>query len=196
MDLLRTFISVEIPDSIKNLMLSKQEELRTAMGPAAGAVRWSRPEGTHLTLQFLGDVPAASIAEIADRMCAGCEGGRPLELALGRTGAFPGIVKPRVLWMGLEGDTGHLQTLQSRIAEQLATLGYKPDKPFKPHITLGRVRDTVRRNEMDAISHALRLQENSPINLHPFTAYRVSLMRSELHPGGSIYTELAGIELA
>jgi RNA 2',3'-cyclic 3'-phosphodiesterase len=195
METLRTFVAVELPQEIRGLLAAKQDELRAAMGRAAGAVRWSRSEGVHLTLQFLGDVPADLISRIADAVRQGCTGQEPLELILGRTSAFPGLTRPRVLWMGLEGETGRLQMLQTHISDRLSELGYRPDKPFQPHVTLGRVRDTVRRDELETISWALRQQENKPIERRPFTAYHVSLMKSELRPGGSVYTELAGIEL-
>ena len=195
MDTLRTFVAVELPEEIQALLAAKQDELRAAMGRSEGAVRWSRPEGMHLTLQFLGGVPANLVPAIADGVRQGCVGQKPVSLALGRTSAFLGITRPRVLWMGLEGDTGRLQGLQTAIAERLKPLGYTPDKPFQPHVTLGRVRQTARRDELEAISWVLRQQENKPIDKRPFTTHHVSLMKSELQPGGSVYTELAGIEL-
>ena len=196
METLRAFIAVELPEEFRDLLAAKQDELRAAMGRSAGAVRWSRPEGMHLTLQFLGDVPADFVSQIGDSMREGCVGQKPVGLSLGRTGAFPGITRPRVLWLGLEGDTGRLQTLQARISERLKPLGYRPDKPFQPHVTLGRTRDTARRDELETISWALKQQENKPIDRTPFTAHHVSLMKSDLRPGGSIYTELAGVDLA
>jgi 2'-5' RNA ligase len=195
MESIRSFIAVELPEEVRDLLAAKQEELRAALGRSAGALRWSRPEGTHLTLQFLGDVPADVIPQIGEAVREGCAGQRPIGLVLSRTSSFPGITRPRVLWMGLEGDTGRLQTLQARIAERLKPLGYSPDKPFQPHVTLGRVRDTARRDELETISWALRQQENKPADRTHFTAHHVSLMKSELRPGGSIYTELAGLEL-
>ena len=125
----------------------------------------------------------------------GCAGQPVIELTLARTSAFPGITRPRVVWMGLEGDTGRLVTLQARISQRLKPLGYTPDKAFQPHITLARVRDTAQKLELATISTALRLQENKPIDRVPFIARRVSLIKSELKPGGSVYTELAGVEL-
>jgi 2'-5' RNA ligase len=195
METLRTFIAVELPAEIRNLLAARQDELRAAMGTASAAVRWSRPEGMHLTLQFLGDVPSDRIQPIATAVREGCAARKSIALVLGRTGAFPGLTRPRVLWIGLEGDTGRLQTLQSHIAERLQALGYRPDKPFQPHVTLGRLRDTARRDESETVSWALRAQENKPIERVPFSAHHVSLMQSELRPGGSIYTELAGFEL-
>lgn len=195
METLRTFVAVEIPAEIHDLMAAKQQEIRAVIGDANKVMRWSRPESTHLTLQFLGDVPAAHIPALADAVRAGCADQPVIELTLARTSAFPGITRPRVLWMGLEGDTGRLVTLQTRIANNLIALGYRPDKPFQPHITLARVRDTAQKLDLASISLALRLQENKPIDRVPFTAQHVSLIKSELKPGGSVYTELAGIEL-
>lgn len=196
METLRTFVAVALPEEIRGLLGSKQDELRAAMGRAVPAMRWTRPEGSHLTLQFLGEVPANMVPRIADGVRLACAGQVPVDLALTRTSAFPGIVKPRVLWMGLEGDTGRLQALQARIAEQLKALGFRADKPFQPHITLGRVREVVQHADLLMISRALQQQENIPIRRTPFTADHVSLMRSELKPGGSVYTELVGVELA
>ena len=195
METLRTFVAVELPAEIHDLMAAKQQEIRAVIGAANSVMRWSRPEATHLTLQFLGDVPAAMISTIADAVREGCAGQQVIELTLARTSAFPGITRPRVLWMGLEGDTGRLVTLQTRISDRLKALGYKPDKAFQPHITLARVRDTAQKMELATVSTALRLQENKPIDRVPFIARRVSLIKSELKPGGSVYTELAGIDL-
>ncbi|MEO5953092.1 MAG: RNA 2',3'-cyclic phosphodiesterase [Chloroflexia bacterium] len=195
METVRAFVAVEVPEEIHALMATKQQEIRGIIGPANGIMRWSRPESTHLTLQFLGDVPTSMIPAIADAVKDGCAEQPTIELTLARTSAFPGITRPRVLWMGLEGDTGRLVTLQSRISERLKELGYRPDKPFQPHITLARVRDTAQKIELAAISLALQLQENKPIDRVPFTARHISLIKSELRPGGSVYTELAGIEL-
>lgn len=195
METVRAFVAVELPEEIHELMAAKQQEIRGVIGSANSVMRWSRPESTHLTLQFLGDVPTSLIPALADAVMDGCAGQPKIELTLARTSAFPGITRPRVLWMGLEGDTGRLVTLQSRIAERLKALGYRPDKPFQPHITLARVRDTAQKVELATISLALRLQENKPIDRVPFTARHVSLIKSELRPGGSVYTELAEVEL-
>lgn len=195
MDTLRAFIAVELPDQIHKLMAAKQDELRAAMGRASEVVRWARSESTHLTLQFLGDIAEDAVPGIAYAIHQGALGQQPIQLTLSRTSAFPGITRPRVLWMGLEGETGRLVTLQSRVSARLKTLGYEPDKPFQPHITLARVRDNATRADLDAIAWALRQQENKPIEHIPFTANHISLIKSELRPGGSVYTELVGIPL-
>jgi RNA 2',3'-cyclic 3'-phosphodiesterase len=195
MDTIRTFVAVELPAEIRKRLADTQAQLRGSMGGAEKAVRWSRVEGVHLTLQFLGDVPPGSIDAILGGVRSGCAGAMPVDLILGSVGAFPTVEKPRVLWLGLDGDTARLQTLQASIAKHLSALGYQPDKPFRPHITLGRVRDHATRDELAAISRALQQAGSRPVLPASFTAHEVSLMRSDLKPIGAVYMALGVVKL-
>ena len=195
MDTIRTFIAVEIPVEVRALLADKQDELQHAMGAARRAVRWSRSDGMHLTLQFLGDVPLNAPTTILEAVRAGCRGISAITLGVGNVGAFPTLERPRVLWLGLEGDTDRLQTLQAKIARLLSGLGYKPDKPFQPHITLGRIREGATRDELATISNALVSASKRPPVHATFTAHQVSLMKSDLLPGGAVYTCLGVEEL-
>jgi RNA 2',3'-cyclic 3'-phosphodiesterase len=194
-EMVRTFVAVELPAEIRDLLAGVQGELREAMGVAERAVRWSRVEGVHLTLQFLGDVPVEAVTGILEAVRLGCADARAMDLEVGKVGAFPTVDRPRVLWLGLEGDIAQLQALQASIARRLGALGYQPDKPFKPHVTLGRVREHVSRDEVAAISQALRQVRSQPVARGSFTAHDVSLMRSDLKPTGAVYTALGVVEL-
>jgi len=195
MEMVRTFVAVELPADIRGRLADTQAQLRGAIGGAERAVRWSRADGVHLTLQFLGDVPSGSIHAILGGVRAGCAGATPIGLLLGSVGAFPTVEKPRVLWLGLNGDAVHLQTLQTGIARQLGALGYQPDKPFKPHITLGRVREHVSKDELAGISRALQMVAGKSTQHPSFTVHEVSLMKSDLQPAGAVYTALGVVEL-
>ena len=195
MDTIRTFVAVELPAEIRKRLADTQSQLRGFMGRAEKAVRWSRADGVHLTLQFLGDVPPGSFDAILEAVRAGCAGALPVDLILGHIGAFPTVEKPRVLWLGLEGHAAQLSTLQAAISRQLGVLGYQPDKPFKPHITLGRVREHATRDELTGISRALQ-DVAGKSTAHPlFTVHQVSLMKSDLQPAGAVYTALGVVEL-
>jgi 2'-5' RNA ligase len=191
---LRAFVAVELPVGTHEVLATIQNELRSAMGRASAGVRWTRPESVHVTLQFLGDIPSSRVSEITAAIADACAGAKPLHVALNGIGAFPNVTRPRVLWIGLEGDIGKLSSLAAGIAERLKPLGYKPDKPFQPHITLGRVRETVRPEELRAISQALATQARHPTTT-AFTVGSISLMQSHLQPGGSVYTQLANVKL-
>ena len=110
-------------------------------------------------------------------------------------GAFPNVSRPRVVWVGLEGDIDPLRNIAARIAERLKPLGYKPDKPFNPHITLGRVRDTVRSDELGVISGVVASTGAHRPSNAAFVVNSVSLMESRLQPGGSVYAQLANVSL-
>jgi 2'-5' RNA ligase len=191
---IRAFIAVELLHEIRRLLAKQQDELKRAMGSTERGVRWSRSEGVHLTLQFLGNVPPSVIPSISQAIRDACAGAQPASLSLGAVGAFPNVTRPRVLWVGLEGDIGKLSSLAGSIAERLKPLGYKPDKPFQPHITLGRVRETVRPDELRAISLALSAHVNRPAK-STFVVSSISLMQSYLQAGGSVYTQLANVKL-
>jgi RNA 2',3'-cyclic 3'-phosphodiesterase len=191
----RSFIAVELPDTLCSLLSSTQERLRQELGHSANAVRWVRPEGIHLTLQFLGDVPQPTLAEIETRLRAACRGAHRIDMQLDHLGVFPNPRRPCVVWVGLRGELDELHALERAIERQLAPLGFKPDKPFNPHLTLGRVREQARPDEVRAISETvagLSLDRERAIS---FTADAVSLMKSDLQPGGAVYTQLARVEL-
>jgi RNA 2',3'-cyclic 3'-phosphodiesterase len=195
MEMVRTFVAVELPADIRKRLADTQAQLRGTMGGAEGAVRWSRTDGVHLTLQFLGDVPSGSIDAILGGVRAGCAGAKPVDLILGSVGAFPTVEKPRVLWLGLNGDAAQLQTLQAGISKKLGALGYQPDKPFKPHITLGRVREHVSKDELVSISRGLQVVAGKSTPHPSFTIHEVSLMKSDLQPAGAVYTALGVVEV-
>src|SRR4051794_7816732 len=94
----RAFVAVELSDEIRRLLERWQGELRAAMGRAETAVRWTRPESVHVTLQFLGDVPIDLVSRIGEAIRQGCVGAQPVKLAVGGIGAFPNSGRPRVLW--------------------------------------------------------------------------------------------------
>lgn len=191
---IRAFVAVELPDEILSHLEAVQRGLKEALGPAAGAVRWVRPEGVHLTLQFLGDVPRTQVPAIEQALRDACAGARPTEVHTAGVGVFPNPNRPRVLWIGLEGDLQPLFDVERAIGRALSPLGYKPDKPFNPHMTLGRVRDHIRPDEAAAIAKALADAAKHPPPPVDFTADSVSLMQSTLQPGGSQYRRLASVE--
>lgn len=185
---IRAFVAVELPGEVQARLSSIQHALQAGMGEAAGAVRWSRPEGTHLTLQFLGDVRADSLPLVESAVVEGCEGMRSMELSLGEIGTFPNLRRPRVVWVGVSGELDLLHRVERSIEGRLKPLGYAPDKPFNPHLTLGRVREGATASEREAIASAIA---QTPVRVSAaFRVESVTLMRSQPLSGGSLYTSI------
>ena len=107
-------------------------------------VRWVADEGLHLTLKFYGEVAPERLEVIGEAVRQAGEGAEPLPLRLADLGAFPGGGRARVLWVGIEGPPA-LELLQDRLERRSDAIGFPPEgQPFRPHVTLGRVREGER----------------------------------------------------
>ena len=103
-------------------------------------VRWVAVPSIHLTLKFLGEIDQTIIPELAESLRLSSESENGLEFHLGGLGCFPNYKNPRVIWCGLGGDTDALVRLQQKVEVACAGLGFSfEDRPFHPHLTLGRV---------------------------------------------------------
>jgi 2'-5' RNA ligase len=155
---------------------------------ALEGVRWTRPEGIHLTLKFFGDIDRDAIGSIADIVEKKTETFKRLSLTIGRLGAFPTVNRARVLWIGVEGEIEKLASLQGGMDEGFEVLGFeKETRSFKPHLTLGRARSS--RGMITGLREVMESVRYDDPN--PFSAEGLSLFKSDLGPGGAVYTKLA-----
>lgn len=115
--------------------------LERAAGPAAGGVRWARPEALHLTVRFLGEVEEARVEEVKAAVAGAAAAAPALRLEVGGAGAFPSSRRAGVVWLGLAGDLEGLARLGQDLDARLLLLGLPPrDHPLAPHLTVGRAR--------------------------------------------------------
>jgi 2'-5' RNA ligase len=179
----RLFVALEPPEPVRRRLALLAAELRRGAGRAADDVRWVEPEKIHLTLQFLGAVPEERVAAVTEAVRAAAAAGRPLSLEVKGAGGFPNARRPRVVWAGLAGDVEPLAALAQDLGRRLAPLGFPPDdRPFSPHLTLGRARD--RRGApglAGALAHAAQADGA------PWRAGELVLVESHLSPKGPRY---------
>jgi RNA 2',3'-cyclic 3'-phosphodiesterase len=159
--------------------------------PAARDVAWVAPGNLHLTLKFLGAVPEVRIEPIAGALTEVGKDSSPFEARIRGLGAFPSAGRPRVVWAGVADGAPEMVELAGRVDAALAALGVPRDeRPFSPHVTLGRVRRPARNPVLaDALGSA---------GTREFGRIRVAslaLVRSELEPRGARYTKLASVRL-
>jgi 2'-5' RNA ligase len=179
---IRTFIALELPPAVISLLAKVQEDLKSTRLRA----KWVRPENIHLTLKFLGNIDPGDIDKIGGAMLEAVDDFAGIDLVARGVGVFPGIKRPRVIWVGLGGQIQSLFTMQRMLEDKLADLGFnKEKKPFKGHLTLGRFRQTVKSNMIRQImrEYANRYSEE-------FTARRILLFKSDLKPTGAVYSQL------
>lgn len=190
---LRVFVAIELPEGIRAALEGVQQRLAAARLP----LRLVRPESIHLTLAFIGDIPAPALPALTGAVETVAAGVPLFTLRAEGLGMFPNARRPRVVWAGVEGDPddrARLAALHSGLAQALRAAGFTSDPRFDPHLTLGRVHDRATPPEAAAIGTAVQAL-TLPTGL-TFTAAHVSIMQSELRPGGTVYTRLAALPLA
>ena len=191
--MVRTFVAIELDDVLCDALTHVQERLRHSEGGRAG--RWVNPKGIHLTLKFLGDVPATMLDQVRQAVERACQGVAPFTLTLGGLGCFPNVRRPRVVWVGVRDAAGCLAPLQRAVEGELEHLGFpREQRGFQPHLTLARVKEGAAVDEVAALG---KMVAESPVSdLASMTVNAVSVMKSDLHPEGAIYTELCRIPLS
>lgn len=189
---LRLFVAIELGERALQALGTLQTQLRQN-GLVARDLRWVRPEGVHLTLRFLGEVDARRLADIESALAQAVRGVSPHRLTLGRLGTFGSKGAPRVLWVDLQGDLETLRALQERVEDQIGPLGFpREDRRFSPHLTLARVRLESARSVAESLAQAIACV---PVPEAEIDSREVSLMRSRLGKGGTVYTRLAAFPL-
>ncbi|MEJ2235735.1 MAG: RNA 2',3'-cyclic phosphodiesterase [Syntrophobacterales bacterium] len=186
--MIRSFIAIDFPEETRKALEDIQRELKQC----GAGVRWVRPSSIHLTLKFLGNIQAAQVDDIALAVAQGVRDHPPITLGAAGLGAFPSLRKPRVLWIGMEGEVQRLTRIQSRVENALEPLGFvRESRPFRPHLTIGRVKDRRRLQSLIDAMAELKIPE-----FDSFDVTEIILYKSDLRPTGAIYTKLHRMPLA
>jgi len=180
---LRAFVAVALDDPARVALAEIIASLRR--GPGGGDVRWVRPENLHVTLCFLGNAAPARLAELATGLRAAAAGLHPFALRLGAVALFPSPRRPRVVSCEV-GPVAPLAQLARTVHAAASRCGFAlEERAFRPHLTLGRVRQRKRISVTASVTpppHAVPVDE-------------IVLYRSRLGPTGAQYTPLERIAL-
>src|SRR4030042_3436545 len=188
---IRSFIAIELPEEVKAGLRRIQTELKL---PGHTFVKWVATESVHLTLKFLGNIPPQKVAEITGVMEQASQGIGPFQLEVTEVGDFPNLRQPPVLWVGIKGDIDKLVTWQQRIDNGLIPLGFaKETRAFTPHLTLARLREGCSPGDRRDFGEMVA---KTPVEVsYKLNVANLSLMKSQLSPGGAVYSRLAEVKL-
>jgi 2'-5' RNA ligase len=185
--LLRSFLAIELPKSIQKKIEEVQRDLKTSHAD----VKWVHPENIHLTLKFFGNIEESKVEPILQSIGRLIQKTLPFSMKVQGVGAFPHSKNPRVIWMGLMDGEEVLATVQKELEETLAKIGFEPeDRPFQPHLTLGRVKTSRGKDDLVGKMEKHREEEFGSVEVE-----EVVLFKSELKPTGAIYTPLRKLRL-
>ena len=170
-----------------NLALSVGEEMakiQAILQKSKGDIRWVKPQGFHLTFQFLGNIEQTQVDPILTELRATARLQPPFRVRTQGLGVFPSLKRPRVLWAGLTGQG--LKELNTKIEPALGSLGFPAEgHAFRPHITLGRVRS---QRGWDQVLE--RVKEYLQYDFGESLIDTVTLYQSDCEPGGTVYIPL------
>jgi len=188
----RAFIAIDVPSAARQIMAGAIRELADQV---PGSVRWVEPQGIHLTLKFLGDIPAQDTADILAALKSPVQQVPAFSLQLAGLGMFPNARRPRVVWAGVDGQLEALANLQQCVEGVLSEMNYATERQtFSPHLTLGRVRERIspgaRRRIIQTMSSA-SIQTSDP-----WLVEEIRLFRTTLTPQGSIHTSMGVVPMA
>jgi 2'-5' RNA ligase len=182
----RTFVAVDLVPEVRTAIL----RLKADLARVRSEVRWVRDEALHATIKFLGSVPGERLGDVRDAVARAAASVASFSARVRGLGAFPSIKRPRVLWVGLEAPA--LGKLAEEVEGALLPLGFAADeRPFHSHVTLGRVSGQRGWTSVEAILKAHWTDDFGTSPVDHVTGYR-----SDLRPGGAVYTILWTIGLA
>ena len=192
MTTLRTFVAIELGEGLCDHLASLQDRLDGQL--SSRSVRWVRPGGIHLTLKFLGDTRLEQVEAVKVALDRAVSPIPPFTVSVGGLGCFPNSRRPRIVWVGLYEPTGTLASLRDAVETHIAPLGFPTEKrPFRPHLTLGRVHRRASKSEVREIGEVV--QASVIGELDEMSVKEVSYIKSELKPSGAVYTILHEAQL-
>ena len=173
---MRTFIAVEIHnEEVLNAIAKIQSDFKIKATPV-------NKQNMHFTLLFLGEITEEAAENVKKELSS--VSFKPIEVKFTHIGAFPNPRFPRVVWIGVdEVASKQLIGLASQVEKKLEPLGFKSDKPFKPHLTIFRIKNK-------AVDISQTLEKFKAIDLGKEVITELKLKQSILTPNGPIYSDL------
>jgi 2'-5' RNA ligase len=189
--IIRAFIAIELPEIIQQAIIKQTARLRQNI--SGDLIRWTPVGNIHLTLKFLGDVPSNHLDFVKQSLAQTAKSSLSFDLQVGGLGSFPNSKQPRILWVGIHAPP-ELNTLQENIDTAMDRLGYKKeDRPFSPHLTLGRARPNI--SPENSVKIRDTLQSIQLGNIGTARVNSVHLIKSNLNSTGPEYTNLFSANL-
>ncbi len=179
--MLRLFIAMPLPHEVE----VELDRLLGLLRPKGPDVKWVAAKNVHLTIKFLSETDEELVPKIKTAIDQTCAGYQPFESVIDQVGGFPGLKNPRVIWVGGSQPIEAAARMAAEIDRRMHELGFeKETRPFKAHLTLGRVREG---RSVAVLSSFLESFELTPI---PLKLDRLVLFKSTLTPKGSIYERI------
>jgi RNA 2',3'-cyclic 3'-phosphodiesterase len=184
----RVFLAIHLPAQIRSRAAAQSERLRELVPDASAS--WTREDNMHLTIKFIGEVPADAIEKLSSAASNTVNGISSFDIVVGGAGSFPKKGPPKVIWIGIDDPSGNLHELHKRLDEECAIRGFQKERrAFQPHLTIARLRKPHSARTLASAHEEMGFE---PVNVN---VSELLLIRSELSSKGSKYTVLSSHSL-
>ncbi|AMM54147.1 RNA 2',3'-cyclic phosphodiesterase [Pyrococcus kukulkanii] len=183
---MRAFIAIDVSEEVRDAIVKAQDFI----GTKEAKIKFVERENLHITLKFLGEITQEQAEEIKRVLAEIAKRHKKHEVRVKGIGVFPNPNYVRVIWAGVENDEG-IKAIAQDIERELSKLGFKKDKEFVAHVTIGRVKFVK-----DKLGLAMKLKELANEDFGTFRVEAIELKKSTLTPKGPIYETLARFELS
>ena len=185
---MRTFISIEIPENIKDNIEKSIGEMKLILSP----LKWVDKKNLHITLKFLGWVVDDKADDMIRSVMDLAKGFGSIKINFAGLGVFPNARHPRVIWVGINEGSDRVKELAEKIDARLSSEGYRKEeeREFSPHLTIGRIKEKI---DVEPLSKFI--EKNVMTEFGGFTADHISVMKSTLRKSGPIYEEIQKIRI-
>ena len=200
--MIRVFLAVELGEELRQQIAQTQQDLKQRLSrdlPKVVRLSWVQPASMHLTIKFLGDTEEPLVELLRDALEQVVKAHQPIRIPFERLGVFPHPQQPRVLWVGPseqweQGEEAkRLAVLHRAVEDCCQLLDLVPEtRPFSPHLTLARIKAGARQFGQVLVKSGAM---DRPIALGSLAVESLVLIKSELHPTGSVYTKLCEVNL-
>lgn len=182
---MRIFLAVEIDEKLLDKISKVQREFMKCEAP----VKYVETENLHCTLKFFGDIDDNKLNDIIEVIEKKIKNHEPFKVNIKKTGVFPNERYIRVLWLGIE-DVEPFSNLQKDLDEDFVKMGFKKERSYTPHLTIGRVKGAGNKEELLST-----LKDMGEVEIGEMDISKIVLKKSELTPAGPIYTTIKEFNL-
>jgi len=182
---MRAFMAVEVNTKLVDTII----EVQKVLAEANAQIKFVEPENLHFTFKFLGEITQQKTDTILNMVEDKAENYRPFNIKIKGVGAFPNPGYIKVLWLGIENPT-IFSKIQEDFDEEFVKMGFKKERSYIPHLTIGRVKGVENKELLTNI-----VKELEDIDIGSMKIDRIILKESELTPAGPIYTDIKEIFL-
>ena len=182
---MRVFLAIEIDEKLKDKISEVQKEFAKCDAP----VKYVETENLHCTLKFFGEIDDNKLNEVIGVIENKIKDHKPFKINIKKTGVFPNEKYVRVLWLGME-DVEPFSNLQKDLDEDFVKMGFKKERSYIPHLTIGRVKGSKNKEELLS-----KLKDLGEVEIGEMDISKIVLKKSELTPVGPIYTTIKEFDL-